>query len=235
MGVFSSWQDLNHYVVGWTDWNLALDQTGGPNWVKNFVDSPVIVDAKRDVFYKQPTFYSMAHFRYHWTTYFTCSIITRRQSNEINTNHLFFFFFLHSKFLWEGSQRVGVSSSQKTELEYSAFIRPDGSAVLIILNRYVKSVFLCLHAGNSCVLGLSVYLSVLREFLQIWPICPTGLGLDFGGQSSRSVWHYRTQFFWPFLNNSFVNYDYFLSQMSYIIKWCGYDSSCPEGQRSISL
>lgn len=65
VGVFSSWQDLNHYVVGWTDWNLALDQTGGPNWVKNFVDSPVIVDAKRDVFYKQPTFYSMAHFRYH--------------------------------------------------------------------------------------------------------------------------------------------------------------------------
>lgn len=152
-----------------------------------------------------------------------------------STQITFFFFFLHSKFLWEGSQRVGVSSSQKTELEYSAFIRPDGSAVLIILNRYVKSVFLCLHAGNSCVLGLSVYLSVLREFLQIWPICPTGLGLDFGGQSSRSVWHYRTQFFWPFLNNSFVNYDYFLSQMSYIIKWCGYDSSCPEGQRSISL
>ncbi|XP_058504729.1 lysosomal acid glucosylceramidase [Solea solea] len=95
-------EDLNHYVVGWTDWNLALDQTGGPNWVKNFVDSPVIVDAKRDVFYKQPTFYSMAHF---------------------------------SKFLWEGSQRVGVSASHKTDLEYSAFIRPDGSVVLIVLNR----------------------------------------------------------------------------------------------------
>nr|XP_015224284.1 PREDICTED: glucosylceramidase [Lepisosteus oculatus] len=57
-------QDLNHYVTGWTDWNLALDQGGGPNWVKNFVDSSVIVDASRDVFYKQPTFYSIAHFRY---------------------------------------------------------------------------------------------------------------------------------------------------------------------------
>uniref|UniRef100_A0A7N6AUP1 Glucosylceramidase n=1 Tax=Anabas testudineus TaxID=64144 RepID=A0A7N6AUP1_ANATE len=100
--VFSLWQDLNHYMVGWTDWNLALDQTGGPNWVKNFVDSPVIVDAKRDVFYKQPTFYSMAHF---------------------------------SKFLLEGSQRVGVSPSRATDLEYSAFIRPDGSVVIIILNR----------------------------------------------------------------------------------------------------
>lgn len=57
-------KDLNHYVAGWTDWNLALDPGGGPNWVKNFVDSPIIVNAKEDVFYKQPTFYSMAHFRW---------------------------------------------------------------------------------------------------------------------------------------------------------------------------
>ncbi|XP_062848589.1 lysosomal acid glucosylceramidase [Trichomycterus rosablanca] len=95
-------EDLNNYVTGWTDWNLALDLRGGPNWVKNFVDSTVIVDPSKDVFYKQPTFYSMAHF---------------------------------SKFLLEGSQRVGVSLSQNTDLESSAFIRPDGSAVLIILNR----------------------------------------------------------------------------------------------------
>lgn len=100
-------QDLNHYVVGWTDWNLALDLGGGPNWVKNFVDSPVIVDASRDVFYKQPTFYSMAHF---------------------------------SKFLWEDSQRVGVSASQKTSLESTAFVRPDDSVVLIILNKSSSEV-----------------------------------------------------------------------------------------------
>ncbi|KAK6326845.1 hypothetical protein J4Q44_G00024900 [Coregonus suidteri] len=100
-------QDLNHYVVGWTDWNLALDQGGGPNWVKNFVDSPIIVDHSRDIFYKQPTFYSMAHF---------------------------------SKFLWEGSQRVGVSFSQETKLESSVFVRPDGSVVLTMLNRSSSEV-----------------------------------------------------------------------------------------------
>ncbi|XP_061530176.1 lysosomal acid glucosylceramidase isoform X1 [Phycodurus eques] len=100
-------EDLNHYVTGWTDWNLALDQSGGPNWAKNFVDSPVIVDGGRDVFYKQPTFYSMAHF---------------------------------SKFLCEGSQRVGVSASGETNLEFSAFIRPDGSVVLIILNRSSSAI-----------------------------------------------------------------------------------------------
>ena len=37
---------------------------GGPNWVKNFVDSPIIVNAQNDEFYKQPMFYIMGHFRY---------------------------------------------------------------------------------------------------------------------------------------------------------------------------
>ncbi|XP_017583335.1 PREDICTED: glucosylceramidase [Corvus brachyrhynchos] len=54
---------MNHFVSGWTDWNLALDQEGGPNWVKNFVDSPVIVDGSKDIFYKQPMFYHLGHFR----------------------------------------------------------------------------------------------------------------------------------------------------------------------------
>ena len=35
------------------DWNIALNMQGGPNWVKNFVDSPVIVDADNHAFYKQ--------------------------------------------------------------------------------------------------------------------------------------------------------------------------------------
>ena len=55
-------RDLNHWVTGWVDWNIALDMNGGPNWVSNFVDSPVIVDAELQRFYKQPMFYAMGHF-----------------------------------------------------------------------------------------------------------------------------------------------------------------------------
>ena len=57
-------KDLSNWVVGWTDWNMALDLEGGPNWVYNFVDSPVIVNATVNEFYKQPTYYAMGHFRY---------------------------------------------------------------------------------------------------------------------------------------------------------------------------
>ncbi|VVC33980.1 Glycosyl hydrolase family 30, TIM-barrel domain,Glycoside hydrolase family 30,Glycosyl hydrolase [Cinara cedri] len=54
--------DLNHWVQGWVEWNLALDKTGGPTWVSNFIDSPIIVDKTADEFYKQPMFYAIGHF-----------------------------------------------------------------------------------------------------------------------------------------------------------------------------
>ena len=55
-------QDLNHYVAGWADYNLALDMNGGPSWVKHYCDSPIIVDKNAGVFYKQPAFYILGHF-----------------------------------------------------------------------------------------------------------------------------------------------------------------------------
>nr|CAD7395805.1 unnamed protein product [Timema poppensis] len=54
--------DMNNWVTGWTDWNMALDLEGGPNWVSNYVDAPIIVNATADEFYKQPMFYALAHF-----------------------------------------------------------------------------------------------------------------------------------------------------------------------------
>lgn len=55
-------QDLNHWVAGWVDWNLVLDEGGGPNWAGNYVDAPIIVNNTVDEFYKQPMFYAMGHF-----------------------------------------------------------------------------------------------------------------------------------------------------------------------------
>ncbi|XP_050353713.1 putative glucosylceramidase 3 [Nymphalis io] len=55
-------ENLNYNLVGWIDWNMCLDMKGGPSWVKNYVDSPIIVDAQNQEFLKQPTFYAMGHF-----------------------------------------------------------------------------------------------------------------------------------------------------------------------------
>lgn len=56
-------QSLNNWVTGWVDWNLALDFHGGPNWVGNFVDAPIIVSNTSDEFEKQPMYYGMGHIR----------------------------------------------------------------------------------------------------------------------------------------------------------------------------
>ena len=54
--------NLNQYYAGWTDWNMVLDKTGGPNWAGNRHDAPIIIDAQNNVFYKNPMFYHMGHF-----------------------------------------------------------------------------------------------------------------------------------------------------------------------------
>lgn len=55
--------DLSHYASGWTDWNLVLNATGGPTWIDNRVDSPILIDEEGGAeFYKQPMFYAMGHF-----------------------------------------------------------------------------------------------------------------------------------------------------------------------------
>ncbi|KAI9919931.1 hypothetical protein PsorP6_015697 [Peronosclerospora sorghi] len=56
-------ENTNHFVAGWTDWNLVLDTKGGPNWAQNYVDAPLLVEADAGVeFYKQPMFYILGHF-----------------------------------------------------------------------------------------------------------------------------------------------------------------------------
>jgi glucosylceramidase len=55
-------EDLNHWTAGWIDWNLALNLQGGPNWSKNFVDAPIIVNASAKEYYRQPSFYILSHF-----------------------------------------------------------------------------------------------------------------------------------------------------------------------------
>ena len=55
-------QDLSHTASGWVDWNLALSLEGGPNWVSNFVDAPIIVNSTAGEYYKQPMYYILGHF-----------------------------------------------------------------------------------------------------------------------------------------------------------------------------
>ena len=54
--------DFNAGVVGWTDWNILLDEKGGPNHVQNFCFAPVHADTKTSELIYTPTYYYIGHF-----------------------------------------------------------------------------------------------------------------------------------------------------------------------------
>ena len=55
-------KDFNIGTVGWTDWNLLLDHTGGPNHVSNFCFAPIHADTRTGDLIYTPTYYYIGHF-----------------------------------------------------------------------------------------------------------------------------------------------------------------------------
>lgn len=54
--------DFNAGTVGWTDWNILLDETGGPNHVGNFCFAPIIADTKAGKLIYTNAYYYIGHF-----------------------------------------------------------------------------------------------------------------------------------------------------------------------------
>src|ERR1700761_4297842 len=54
--------DFNNGAEGWTDWNILLDERGGPNHVGNFCFAPVHADTKTGELTFTPSFYYLGHF-----------------------------------------------------------------------------------------------------------------------------------------------------------------------------
>ena len=92
--------DFNNGAVGWTDWNVLLDQTGGPNHVSNFCYAPVIGDTKSGQLFYLNSYYYIGHF---------------------------------SKFIRPGARRI-ISSSTVDTLTTTAFLNPDGTIAVVVLN-----------------------------------------------------------------------------------------------------
>jgi len=92
--------DFNNGVEGWTDWNVLLDETGGPNHVQNFCFAPIHADTKTGKLYYMDSYYYIGHF---------------------------------SKFIHPGAKRIS-SSSSTDKLQTTAFLNPDGTIAVVVLN-----------------------------------------------------------------------------------------------------
>ena len=54
--------DFNNGTVGWTDWNVLLDEIGGPNHVQNYCFAPIHADTKTGKIYYMNAYYYIGHF-----------------------------------------------------------------------------------------------------------------------------------------------------------------------------
>ncbi len=93
--------DLNRWTVGWIDWNLVLDETGGPNHVGNLCSAPILIDPVRDALLHQSSYYYLGHF---------------------------------SRLIKPGARRV-LCAATKQDLECTAFLNPDGTVAVVVMNR----------------------------------------------------------------------------------------------------
>ncbi len=106
-------QDLNHWTVGWIDWNLLLDEHGGPNHVGNYCSAPVLADAGRAALHYQSSFAALGHF---------------------------------ARFMQPGARRV-LCAATREALECTAAVNPDGSVVVVLLNRSDAALPFTLRLG----------------------------------------------------------------------------------------
>jgi glucosylceramidase len=53
--------DLNNWASGWTDWNVLLDERGGPNHVGNFCIAPVHGDTRTGQLTYTSSYYYIGH------------------------------------------------------------------------------------------------------------------------------------------------------------------------------
>jgi len=97
---YSMVNDFNNGCVGWTDWNIVLDEKGGPNHVGNFCFAPVHADTRTGKLIYTNAYYYIGHF---------------------------------SKFIHPGAKRIAASSN-RAQLQTSAFVNTDGSIAVVVLN-----------------------------------------------------------------------------------------------------
>jgi glucosylceramidase len=55
-------RDFQNWAAGWTDWNVLLDERGGPNHVGNFCMAPIHGDTRTGTLHYTPSYWYLGHF-----------------------------------------------------------------------------------------------------------------------------------------------------------------------------
>lgn len=113
--------DFNQGTVGWTDWNILLDQNGGPNHVGNFCFAPIHGDTEQGELIYTPTYYYIGHF----------SKFIRPEAQRVSTvssrSHLLSTSFINE----DGSLITVIMNQSDEEINYRLYVESEAVALTI--------------------------------------------------------------------------------------------------------
>jgi len=104
--------DFNQGTVAWTDWNILLDETGGPNHVNNLCFAPVHADTRTGEIIYTPSYFYIGHF----------SKFVRPDAKRVSTvssrSHLLSTSFLNT----DGKMATIVMNHTNEEITYKLYV-----------------------------------------------------------------------------------------------------------------
>jgi glucosylceramidase len=109
--------NLNHGMNGFYDWNILLDEKGGPNHVGNYCDAPFLFDTV---------------------------------GKELEERYALKYYWHFSHFIRPGAIRI-ATTCYTSDLDVTAWENPDGSVVLIVLNRTAEEIPYVVRDGGQMV------------------------------------------------------------------------------------
>lgn len=106
--------NLNAGMNTFIDWNIVLDENGGPNHVGNYCEAPIICDTVKGRLSKKLSYFYIAHF---------------------------------SKYIKPSAKRI-ATTQYSFQVEVTAFVNPDGSIAVVLLNRTAWNLPVVLRLKN---------------------------------------------------------------------------------------
>ncbi|MBU6340125.1 MAG: glycosyl hydrolase [Bacteroidetes bacterium] len=123
--------DFNNGTAAWTDWNILLDEKGGPNHVGNFCFAPVHADTRTGVITYLSSYYYIGHF----SKFIQAG--ARRVSCASSRGQLLCTAFQNP----DGSVAVVVMNATKEKIEYRVWVAGK-AAVLVSLPHSIQTILL---------------------------------------------------------------------------------------------
>jgi glucosylceramidase len=111
--------DFNAGTVAWTDWNILLDEVGGPNHVFNLVFAPIHADTRTGALIYTPSYYYIGHF----SKFIRPS--AKRVSTAVSRSHLLSTTFRNA----DGKMATVVMNKTDQKLTYNFIV---GSAKTVV-------------------------------------------------------------------------------------------------------